>query len=282
MKKNKSIIAVMYALLAAVFYATSTPFSKILLNYVPFTFMAAFLYMGAGVGVGIMYLFHIDREDKTQRLTRKDLPYTIGMIVLDILAPIFLMIGISIGSASNASLLGNFEIVVLKGFLSGGGSFLIAMIKGEHLPDIKYILAAMILGFVAYGLSIFLYIRAQRDLGAAKTSAYYAMAPFVGAFLAFIVNGERLTWVYFVALVFMLIGSAYVVYDTMVKNHAHGHIHIIRHTHDGTRHTHIIEHEHEHKHFVEDEEHKHAHKSFMKSEEHRLAHLKNNGDNANE
>ena len=42
---------------------------------------------------------------------KEDLPYTIGMIVLDILAPIFLMIGISIGSASNASLLGNFEIV---------------------------------------------------------------------------------------------------------------------------------------------------------------------------
>ena len=111
MIKNKSVVAVIYALLAAVFYAINTPFSKILLNDVPATFMAAFLYMGAGLGVGIMYLFHIKKENKTERLTKKDLPYTIGMIVLDILAPIFLMIGISIGSASNASLLGNFEIV---------------------------------------------------------------------------------------------------------------------------------------------------------------------------
>ena len=346
--KNKSVVAVTYALLAAVFYAINTPFSKILLNDVPATFMAAFLYMGAGFGVGIMYLFHIKKENKTERLTKKDLPYTIGMIVLDILAPIFLMIGISVGSASNASLLGNFEIVattviallifkeavsrklwaaiafitlssiilsfegsgsfqfsygslfvilatscwglennctrkisdkstyeivVLKGVFSGGGSFLIAMLKGELLPDVKYILSAMILGFVAYGLSIFLYIRAQRDLGASKTSAYYALAPFIGAFLAFIVNGERLTWIYFVALVFMLIGSVFVVYDTMVKHHAHKHVHTIRHTHDGVTHTHIITHVHEHNHFVESEEHRHKHKDYMNSEEHRLAHI---------
>lgn len=348
MTKNKSVVAVIYALLAAVFYAMNTPFSKILLNDVPATYMAAFLYMGAGFGVGIMYLFHIKKENKTDRLTKKDLPYTVGMIVLDILAPIFLMLGISIGSASNASLLGNFEIVattviallifkeavsgelwtaiafitlssiilsfegsgsfqfsygslfvilatlcwglennctrkisdkstyeivVLKGVFSGGGSLLIAMVKGEMLPDVRYILSAMMLGFVAYGLSIFLYIRAQRDLGASKTSAYYAVAPFIGAFLAFIVNGERLSWVYFIALVFMLIGSVFVVYDTMVKHHAHEHVHMIRHTHDGITHTHIITHEHKHNHFVESEEHRHNHKGFMNSEEHRLAHI---------
>lgn len=348
MTKNKSVVAVIYALLAAVFYAMNTPFSKILLNDVPAAYMAAFLYIGAGVGVGIMYLFHIKKENKTDRLTQKDLPYTIGMIVLDILAPIFLMLGISIGSASNASLLGNFEIVattviallifkeavsgelwtaiafitlssiilsfegsgsiqfsygslfvilatlcwglennctrkisdkstyeivVLKGVFSGGGSFLIAVLKGEMLPDVRYILSAMMLGFAAYGLSIFLYIKAQRDLGASKTSAYYAVAPFIGAFLAFIVNGERLSWVYFIALVFMLIGSVFVVYDTMVKHHAHEHVHMIRHTHDGITHTHIITHKHKHNHFVESEEHRHNHKGFMNSEEHRLAHI---------
>lgn len=346
---NKGAVSVLYALLAAVFYAINTPFSKILLKDVSPTFMAAFLYMGAGFGVGIMYLFHFKKEEKTELLTKKDLPYTIGMIVLDILAPIFLMIGISIGSASNASLLGNFEIVattvialvifkeavssklwtaiafitlssiilsfegsgsfqfsygslfvilatlcwglennctrkisdkstyeivVLKGIFSGVGSFLIAMIIGEQFPDIKYILSAMLLGFVAYGLSIFLYIRAQRNFGAAKTSAYYAVAPFVGAFLAFIVNGESLTFVYFIALIFMLIGSAFVVSDTMVKNHTHQHTHKIQHTHDGTTHTHIITHEHSHNHFGDLEKHKHKHKFFRSKEEHRLAHTK--------
>ena len=48
------------------------------------------------------------------------------------------------------------------------------------------------------------------------------MALFIGAFLAFIVNGEKLTWVYFVALRFLLPGSIFVVYDTMVKHHANG------------------------------------------------------------
>lgn len=78
---------------------------------VPPTFLAAFLYLGAGVGVGMMYLFHIKKEDKSERLTKQDLLYTVGMILLDIVAPIFLMIGIKMGTASNASLLGNFEIV---------------------------------------------------------------------------------------------------------------------------------------------------------------------------
>ena len=111
MNKKRQAIAVVLALLAAIFYAINTPFSKILLNQIPPTLMAAFLYLGAGIGVGFLYLFHIKGEDKSERLTKKDLPYTIGMIVLDIAAPIFLMIGIRIGSVSNASLLENFEIV---------------------------------------------------------------------------------------------------------------------------------------------------------------------------
>ena len=104
-------IPIIFAFLAAVFYAINTPLSKLLLDQVPATFMASFLYLGAGIGVGIMYLFHWHNEENVERLTKKDLPYTIGMIVLDILAPIFLMMGIRYGTAANASLLGNFEIV---------------------------------------------------------------------------------------------------------------------------------------------------------------------------
>jgi len=58
-----------------------------------------------------MYAFHWKSENRPERLGRKDLPYTVGMIVLDIAAPIFLMLGIKYGDASNASLIGNFEIV---------------------------------------------------------------------------------------------------------------------------------------------------------------------------
>ena len=349
MRKNAKITAVLLALFAAVFYAINTPFSKILLKNIPPTFMASFLYLGAGVGVGIMYLVHIKKENRSDRLTQHDFPYTIGMIVLDILAPVFLMLGISIGSASNASLLGNFEIVattliallvfkekvtaklwiaigfitlssivltfegtdsltpslgsllvvlatccwglennctrkisqkstyeivVLKGLFSGLGSFIVALLLGEKLPAFRYIMYAMILGFAAYGLSIFMYIRAQGDLGAAKTSAYYAVAPFIGTFLAFIVNGEKLTIIYFVGLVFMLVGSVFVVYDTMVKHHTHEHSHIIVHTHNGVTHTHVITHEHEHNHWGSEDTHGHNHNDYMNSEEHRLAHIR--------
>ena len=349
MDKSRKFMAVILALLAAIFYAINTPFSKVLLNKIPPTFMASFLYLGAGIGVGIMYLFRSKNEDKYERLNKTDFPYTIGMIVLDIMAPIFLMIGINIGSVSNASLLGNFEIVattliallifkekvtsklwiaigfitvssivlsiegsvsfqfslgslfvilatccwglennctrkisdkstyeivLLKGFFSGGCAFIVALILGERIPEIKYIIIALLLGFVAYGLSIFMYIRAQRDLGAAKTSAYYAVAPFVGTFLAFIVNGEKLTLTYFIGLVFMIIGSMFIVYDTMVKYHIHSHSHTIVHTHDGITHTHVVVHENGHRHFTSEEIHDHKHEGYINSEEHKLIHSK--------
>lgn len=98
-----------YALLVAAFYAINVPFSKLLLDHVGTATMAALLYLGAGIGVGIMSLFN--RGEKSAKLDRKDLPFVIGMIVLDIAAPVFLMLGIRYGSSSGASLLGNFEIV---------------------------------------------------------------------------------------------------------------------------------------------------------------------------
>ena len=108
---RKQLKPIFFALLAAIFYAINVPFSKQLLQDVPPTFMASFLYFGAGIGVGILYLFHWKNEKPEERLKKENFPYTIGMILLDIFAPIFLMFGISIGSSANASLLSNFEIV---------------------------------------------------------------------------------------------------------------------------------------------------------------------------
>ncbi|MBS4889525.1 MAG: DMT family transporter [Anaerococcus vaginalis] len=291
--KDKRINAIILALLAAVLFSISTPLSKKLMENIPPTFMAAFLYLGAGVGVGIMYIFNYKKEDKSLKLDKSDLKYTIAMIGLDILAPLLLMLGIKLGSASNASLLENFEIVAtslialiifkekisyklwiaiffiiissfiltfddktsldfsigsifvllatiswglennctkkisekstyqivtLKGIFSGLGSLFIGLLLKEKIINYKYIFLAMILGFVAYGLSIFLYVRAQRDLGASKTSAYYSVAPFVGAFLAFLINGERPDEKFLLALIFMIIGTIFVIYDSLVDN----------------------------------------------------------------
>ena len=165
-----------------------------------------------------------------------------------------------------------YEIVILKGIFSGTGSFIIAIILGENIPGIKYIFISMLLGFVAYGLSIFLYIRAQRELGAAKTSAYYAIAPFIGTFLSFAVDKDRLTKVYFIGLIFMIIGSVIVVYDTMLKNHIHYHIHTIVHTHNGSTHKHVIKHEHNHSHLGSQEKHSHSHDDYINSDEHKRMH----------
>ncbi len=326
--------AILYAFLAAVFYAVNVPVSKVLLRDVGPTSMAALLYLGAGIGIGILSLFNKDDKAKSQKLTKKDLPFVIGMIVLDIVAPIFLMLGISYGSSANASLLGNFEIVsttvialfvfketvtkklwaaialitlssillslegvnsfkfsygsifvlaatvcwgfennctrnisskntyeivVLKGIFSGLGALTIALIKGEAIPGIGYAVAAMTLGFIAYGLSIFLYVRAQNILGAAKTSAYYAIAPFVGAILSFVFLHEQLSWMYLVALIVMIVGSVLVVADTLIRHHTHLHQHTFTHTHDGTTHTHTVTHSHNHNHYVTDNNHGHQH-----------------------
>lgn len=102
--KTSDLSASIFALLAALFYAVNTPFSKILLKNIAPTFLAGLLYLGAGIGIGIIYLFHIKTEDKTERLTKQDLPYTIGMILLDIAAPILLLIGINLDSAARALL----------------------------------------------------------------------------------------------------------------------------------------------------------------------------------
>ena len=329
--RGKGIIL---AFLAALFYAVNVPCSKVLLSDVAPTFMAAFLYLGAGLGVGIMYLFRFKNEKRSDKLDRTDIPYTIGMVVLDIIAPILLMMGISTGSAANASLLGNFEIVAttliafvifkekvswklwiaivlvtvssiiisfggmdslkfsigsllvigaticwglennctrkisgkstyqivtIKGLCSGIGSFIIALTLKESLPGVKTIIVILILGFVAYGLSIFTYVRAQNALGAAKTSAYYAASPFIGVLLSVIFLREQLTAVFLIAMLVMIVGTALIVYETLVHSHTHVHRHFVTHTHDGTTHTHTIEHSHEHSHVIDEDKHGHTH-----------------------
>lgn len=66
--KNKNFLAILYAILAAGFYAISIPFSKLLLKDLAPTLMAAFLYLGAGLGVGFMYIFAYKNEDQALRL----------------------------------------------------------------------------------------------------------------------------------------------------------------------------------------------------------------------
>jgi len=286
-------ICIIYAFVAAALYALSTPSSKVLLKDVPPTMMAAFLYLGAALGIVLLKLAGVSKPRKSEKLSRQDLPYTIGMVVLDIAAPILLMVGLTRTTASSASLLNNFEIVAtsliamtifgeaiskrmwlgialitvssiilscgdwhtlsfswgsilvllaticwglennctrmisskdtyeivfIKGLFSGLGSLAIAFLCGEKIPGAGLLACILALGILAYGLSIFFYIRAQSGIGAARTSAYYAVAPFVGALLSHVFLGESLSGQYLVALVIMIAGTVVVIRDTLGKD----------------------------------------------------------------
>ena len=274
---------VLCAVLAAAFYALNAPLSKLLLGRVAPAMMAAFLYLGAGLGMCLWLLVTRKSRARTEQpLTRRDLPYTVGMIVLDVAAPIALMTGVARTSAASASLLNNFEIVAtslialvlfkeaiskrlwlgiflvtlssvllsaqdiravslsagslyvllacvcwgfennctrrlsekdpmeivaVKGIFSGLGALIVAFVCGAALPDALSIVLALLLGFVAYGLSILFYIYAQRSLGAAKTSAYYAVSPFIGTALSLLIFREWPAVSFWVALAIMGAGA---------------------------------------------------------------------------
>jgi len=285
MSEDKNTTAILLAILAAALYAISTPVSKVMLQNVAPTMVAAFLYLGAGIGMGAMMLVRSGRHRATEeRLHRNDIPYAVAMIVLDIAAPILMMHGLKTCSASNTSLLNNFEIVAtaliallffgekvrrklwiaivlvtvasillsledgniseaftfsrgsllvigatvcwglennctrqiadrdpmeivtVKGFGSGLGALLIAVCTGSEFPIFQSVAIILLLGYVSYGLSIYFYTYAQRSIGAAKTSTYYAIAPFIGALLSILMLGEPVTIIFIIASIIMAAG----------------------------------------------------------------------------
>ena len=337
---NKRNLATFFAILAAALYAINIPVSKLLLEHVQPTMMAAFLYLGAGIGL-FFYGKLSGEKEKGESLTKAELPYTVGMVVLDIAAPILLMLGLQRTDSANASLLNNFEIVAtsliaffafkevlskrltlaivlvtaasialsfegegsfrfnsgsllvlgaaccwglennctrmlsakssaqittIKGIFSGLGSLAIAFFIGEKLPGILWLLCMMLLGFVAYGLSINFYIKAQKDLGAAKTSAYYSIAPFLGVIFGFILLGECPGIQFYIGLIIMIAATVLMVKDTISLQHTHEHSHTHTHEHShgdlvhSHEHTHI--HSHTHVHGAEESTHSHTHSSI--------------------
>ena len=99
------------------------------------------------------------------------------------------------------------RIVIIKGFGSGTGSVIVALISKEQLTLSPYILFAAILGFFAYGLSIYTYIYAQRYIGAAKTSAFYALAPFAGAVISIVLFPKIPSLLFISAFILMAAGA---------------------------------------------------------------------------
>lgn len=283
----KKYLPILSAALAALLYALSTPFLKMTLVVVEPVFLAGLLYLGAGLGMLIMCMF----TKESMPFRKKQYPYVMGMILLDILAPILLLYGLRLSVAENAALLNNFEIVAtsifaffifkekinvrlryaiviitmasillsvenlqtsftfsfgsvliilatmvwglennftrnlsdnspikitaIKGVFSGLSSIFLAILINQVTLDIPLILWSMALGFITYGLSIMFYIYAQRSLGAAKTSAFYALAPFLGAGISILVFSDIPKLNFYIALILMILGVVLIIKDTL-------------------------------------------------------------------
>jgi hypothetical protein len=101
-------------------------------------------------------------------------------------------------------------------------------------------LAAGLLGFVSYGLSLVLFVLALGGLGTARTGAYFSTAPFVGAALSLLLFAEQPTLVFWLAGTLMALG----VWLHISERHAHLHAHeALAHNH---RHRHDEHHQHSH------------------------------------
>ena len=281
--------AVLYAILAAVLYALMTPVSKLLQVSVPPVAEAGLLYLGAGIGMLIIYVFGKKHPADRPPVDRSDLKYAAAMVVLDMLAPIFLLLGLSMTTPENVSLLNNFEIVattciaifffhekvgkrlalsifiitlscmllsldnsaalsfskgslfvllacvcwgiennctaslsgkdtrqivMIKGFGSGSASLLLSLLIGERPASVRNCVFVMILGFLAVGLSVYFYVLAQSRIGAARTSSYYAVSPFIGVLISLILFRETPGKLFWAALALMAVGVYLNVKDT--------------------------------------------------------------------
>jgi len=132
------------------------------------------------------------------------------------------------------------QIAMIKGLVAGSVNLGLALASGATLPPIGTVAATAIVGFLGYGVSLALFVLGLRHLGAARTGAYFSLAPFVGALLAVVVLGETVSLSLLCAGSLMGIG----LWLHLTERHDHEHFHE------------AMEHEHRHRH---DEHHQHDH-----------------------
>lgn len=131
-------------------------------------------------------------------------------------------------------------IAMLKGLVAGSVNLALSLAAGATLPSAGTIVVAALVGFAGYGISLVLFVLALRHLGTARTGAYFATAPFIGAVLAVLLLREPVTAPLLVAGGLMALG----LWLHLAERHDHEHAHE------------AMEHEHRHRH---DEHHRHAH-----------------------
>jgi len=304
--------AILLALLAALTFGASAPIAKALLGVTDAWILAGLLYLGAGVGLGMVRLARPNVGEAPLR--RADLPRLAVVIIAGgVLGPLLLMSGLARTSAAAASLTLNVEAIAtmgiawiayrepvdrrlllgaaaivagaiilawagparldvgtllvaaaclcwgidnnvsrqlahadpvalaaIKGLAAGGVNLVLGLATGASLPATPAVASALLLGLIGYGMSLVLYLRAMRELGAARTAAYFGLAPFAGAAIAVFAFGDPMTLRLVAAGALMAFG----VWLHVTERHDHEHHHF------------ALEHEHRH---VHDDHHGHAH-----------------------
>ncbi len=132
------------------------------------------------------------------------------------------------------------QIAMIKGLAAGGANLVLALARGTAISSISDLTFAAVVGFVGYGISIALFVSALRHLGTARTSAYFSLAPFIGAVLAVVILDDAITLSMLGAAVLMGLG----LYLHLTERHYHEHEHAeVAHDH---RHVHDEHHRHDH------------------------------------
>jgi drug/metabolite transporter (DMT)-like permease len=322
-------IFIIHAILAALLFGLSTPFSKLLLNKDSSPIMlAALFYLGAALFLLPFKIKEFKKEIGELLKNKKDLKRILGAILFGgILGPVCLLYGIKFTSASSASLLLNMETVatsvlaffifkehisknvlissiltvlagvilvvdfnlqvnygglliilaclswgfdnnftanvesisptvntIIKGLFAGTFNLMMAFIIGDSYIEIVDVFYALFIGFIAYGLSIVLYISSARGIGASRSQIIFAINPFLGSLISFLIFRSVLNIEFIIALCLMIIAVCILYYE----KHAHEHTH------------HELDHTHEHTH--DDDHHNHTHKGQSKTTKHTHKH----------
>jgi len=158
-----------------------------------------------------------------------------------------------------------FQIILVKGALGASLTAMVAILRGESLPSLAHAGILLACGATGYGASLYLYLLAQRRIGAGRTGSVFALAPFVGAALAWALGDRHAGWLAIGAASLFGLG----VYLHASERHGHRHAHAPvehdhTHRHDDDHHTHahdppfVGEHAHLHRHEATEHDHDHA------------------------
>jgi drug/metabolite transporter (DMT)-like permease len=166
-------------------------------------------------------------------------------------------------------------LTTIKGLVAGGINVSLACALGGAWPGWQIIGIAGVIGFFGYGVSLILFVLALRHLGTARTGAYFAVAPFIGAVLSLAILHDPITPPLVIAAILMAVGLGLQLSERHIHEHTHeelehehAHVHDDHHQHShspldppGEPHTHRHRHEiltHRHAHYP-DLHHRHHH-----------------------